>query len=111
MDTNVLVSAALFRSSVPRQAFEAALVGGDVLLSQATLDELTEVLNRPKFDKYVTQSERLQLVSLLTEAATLVTITETITACRDPKDNKYLELAVSGQASHLISGDAEQLTL
>jgi predicted nucleic acid-binding protein len=36
---------------------------------------------------------------------------EVITACRDPKDNKFLELAVSGQATHLISGDPDLLVL
>lgn len=34
-----------------------------------------------------------------------------ITACRDPKDDKFLELAVSGRATHIISGDTDLLTL
>ena len=37
--------------------------------------------------------------------------TETITDCRDPKDNKYLELAVGVTAACLISGDADLLIL
>ncbi|MDE2844360.1 MAG: putative toxin-antitoxin system toxin component, PIN family [Chloroflexota bacterium] len=31
--------------------------------------------------------------------------------CRDPKDDKFLELAVSGQASHIVSGDQDMLEL
>ena len=38
--------------------------------------------------------------------AETVDVTEVITDCRDPKDNKFLELAVNGKASHIISGDA-----
>lgn len=31
--------------------------------------------------------------------------------CRDPKDNKYLELAVNGQAESIITGDQDLLIL
>jgi uncharacterized protein len=36
---------------------------------------------------------------------------ETITACRDPKDDKFLELAVSGHANYIVSGDSDLLAL
>ena len=39
------------------------------------------------------------------------TTTERITACRDPKDDKFLELAVNGHADLIVSGDADLLTL
>ncbi len=42
---------------------------------------------------------------------TFTPITETITACRDPKDDKFLELAVSGQANLIISSDNDLLVL
>jgi uncharacterized protein len=41
----------------------------------------------------------------------LVAITERVTACRDPKDNKFLELAVNGPADIIISGDDDLLVL
>ena len=44
-------------------------------------------------------------------AAELVTITERITACRDPKDDKFLELAANGHAHLIVSGDTDLLTL
>jgi len=44
-------------------------------------------------------------------AAELVTITEQIVACRDPSDDKFLELAVNGQADAVVSGDADLLVL
>jgi len=32
-------------------------------------------------------------------------------ACRDPKDNKFLELAVAGEATHIVTGDSDLLVL
>jgi predicted nucleic acid-binding protein len=44
-------------------------------------------------------------------AAELVAISERIAACRDPKDDKFLELAVSGKAEVIVSGDGDLLDL
>jgi predicted nucleic acid-binding protein len=41
----------------------------------------------------------------------LVAITHTINECRDPRDDKFLELAVSGRADYLVSGDKDLLVL
>jgi uncharacterized protein len=41
----------------------------------------------------------------------IVEVTEVVTDCRDSKDNKFLELAVSGGAQSIISGDADLLVL
>ena len=43
--------------------------------------------------------------------AELVQITETVAACRDPKDDQILELAVSGNADYIVTGDDDLLTL
>lgn len=110
-DTSVLVSALLFEHSMPGQALDAALGGGQLLLSQATFDELREVLEREKFDRYFTREEREQFLVTLLRDATLVEITEEIRACRDPKDDKFLELAINGDASCLITGDQDLLVL
>lgn len=42
---------------------------------------------------------------------TPIEITENIAACRDPKDDKFLELAVSGGATYLVTGDSDLLVL
>jgi predicted nucleic acid-binding protein len=44
-------------------------------------------------------------------SAELVTITARIAACRDPTDDKFLELAVNGHADLIVSGDADLLAL
>jgi putative PIN family toxin of toxin-antitoxin system len=111
IDTNVAVSAVLLPRSVPRQAFDAAAGRGKLLVSEATVAELDEVLRRPKFNKYVPEEKRLEFLAALVQGAELVEVTEVITACRDANDNKFLELAVSGRASHILSGDADLLAL
>jgi putative PIN family toxin of toxin-antitoxin system len=110
-DTNVIVSALLFVESTPGQAFLSALDHGVLLVSLAQLSELQEVLSRPKFDRYLPRQDRDQFLAALVREATLVDVTEHIQACRDPKDNHVLELAVSGQATCIISGDHDLLVL
>ena len=71
-DTNVLVSAILLPHSVARQAFDRALTAGTILISASTVDELDEVLRRPRFEKYVTEEERLEFLAALLNEAELV---------------------------------------
>ncbi|GAB2607785.1 putative toxin-antitoxin system toxin component, PIN family [Spirosoma areae] len=106
-DTNGLVSAALLAQSVSRQAFEKAYQHCRLLTSAACLEELTDVLHRPKFAKYITPFEASLFINRYTLAAHIIPITLRITDCRDAKDNKFLEVAICGEASYLISGDAD----
>jgi putative PIN family toxin of toxin-antitoxin system len=110
-DTNVLVSALLLPDSKPRHALELALQKGKVLLSFATLAELYEVLGRKKFLRYIDEEDIRSFLAALTRDAEWVEVDVRITACRDPKDDKFLELAVSGHASHVVTGDADLLAL
>jgi putative PIN family toxin of toxin-antitoxin system len=110
-DTNVIVSAALLAGSVPRQAFDKALDHGKVLISVPMLLELAEVLSRKKLNKYLLEEERMRFLVALLRESELVEITEAVTDCRDAKDNKFLELAVSGEADYIVSGDRDLLVL
>lgn len=111
LDTNVVVSALLLKHSVARQAFDKATQQGKLLLSQAIVEELNAVLRREGFDRYLPEEERLQFLTALVRDAILIETTEVITACRDPKDNKFLEVSVSGAAACLLSGDEDLLEL
>ena len=111
LDTNVAVSAALFPNSLPGQVLGYAMRQRVLLASDATLSELNAVLRRPRFNRYLLEDERLDFLRSLERTAELVTITHRITACRDPKDDKFLELAISGNASHIITGDNDLLAL
>jgi putative PIN family toxin of toxin-antitoxin system len=110
-DTNVLVSALLLSASKPRQALELALREGKVLISVASLAELYEVLNRKKFRRYVDEEDVRLFLTALTREAEWVDVGEHIVACRDPKDDKILEIAVSGHATHIVTGDSDLLAL
>ena len=110
-DTSVVVSAVLLPQSIPRQAFDRVQEHGKVLISVATVAELNEVLRRPRFDKYVREDQRLEFLAALIREAELVDVTEVVAECRDTKDNKFLELAVSGKATCIISGDEDLLVL
>ena len=110
-DTNVIISALLFENSKPAQAFQYALANGEVLLSLDLLEELNEVLGRKKFNKYVTNEEREEFLEALIERAVLIEIVENVQKCRDPKDDKVLELALNGEAQYIITGDRDLLVL
>ncbi len=110
-DTNVIISALLFENSKPAQAFQYALANGEVLLSLDLLEELNEVLGRKKFNRYVTNEEREEFLETLIERAVLIEIVENIQECRDPKDDKVLELALNGEAQYIITGDRDLLVL
>ncbi len=109
-DTNVLVSY-LLTDSKPRQAVLKAMRKGRILISENLISELTGVLNRKKFDKYISLQIRRDFVRSLTEKGFFVYSDEKITVCRDPKDNMILELAVCGNASCIITGDQDLLSL
>ena len=111
IDTGVVISALLFPRSLPRQAFDAAALQGCLLVSDETIAELDEVLRRPKFDKYVSESQRMEFLSALIREAKMIDVVDVVTDCRDPKDNKFLELALSGQGSHIVTGDSDLLVL
>ena len=113
VDTNILISALIFDSDRPRQALDFVIDSefGVILISDEVVAELEDVINRPRFDKYLDEEEKRKLVADLRGQAEAVNVTETISACRDPKDDKFLELAVSGNASHIITGDADLLVM
>jgi len=70
-----------------------------MLFSRETIEELQLVMSRKKCDRYLSGELRLQFVAQLIQESELVEIEESIEACRDRKDNKFLELAVSGRAN------------
>ena len=111
-DTNSLISAALISSSVNARALDAALDKGRLVISEPALQEFAEVIFRKKFDKYFfDDAERLEAIDKIERNAVIFSPKEIITACRDHKDDKFLELAVAAGASCIISGDKDLLIL
>lgn len=110
-DTNVLISFALNATTTPAQAVEYALNHCDILYSPATLTELVTRLLQSKFDRYITLEQRRVLLSRLIQHSVLINPTYRTIQCRDSDDNRFLELAVSGQVRYLVTGDKDLLVL
>jgi uncharacterized protein len=110
VDTNVFISAALKERSLPSDAVRLAAERELPLKSATTEQELFITLARPRLAPLIPQRFFLWLEDVLATAE-VVSITQRIVACRDPKDDKFLELAVNGRADLIVSGDADLLAL
>jgi len=115
-DTSTLVSAALRPASIPRRAFLKAVAEAELCVSDSTLAELGDVMSRDKFDRYLDQELRMQFVGLYRRHARLFRVSEADeqtleTTCRDPRDNKFLALALACSADIVVSSDEDLLTL
>lgn len=110
-DTNVLISRLLNPAGPAAQAVDLGMESGVVLLSDATFAELAEALMRPKFDAYLTRDERSLALEAVAAVCRRVLIGRPLRACRDPRDDKFLDVAVHGRADALVTGDADLLAL
>jgi len=110
-DTNVLISAYILANSKNRQAYNKAFDAGMLVYSVATFDEFAETFIRLRFEKYLALEQRLAAIKEFRAKAFLINVDISITDCRDPKDNKFLELAVTSNASCIITGDKDLLEL
>ena len=111
VDTNALVSRLLLPSSVPGQAVRKAVDNSILLVSEATMNELADVLARQKFDRYISLEDRQQFLRLLGRLAEFVPIVYPVRECRDPQDDKFLEVALNGKADLIVTGDPDLLAL
>jgi putative PIN family toxin of toxin-antitoxin system len=96
VDTNVFISASLKENSPPETAVHLAAASHLLIKSSITEQELFVTLARPRLTPLIDPHFRDWLHELMA-AAELVEIAERITACRDPKDDKFL--GASGQRS------------
>ncbi len=111
VDNNVLVSSALLPKSTPGKVFDHVLLLDTLLFSEPTFEELREVLNRPKFERYLDGVRRDRFLSRLRAAGSFVEIRRTVQVCRDTKDDKFLDVAINGGADLIVTGDNDLLVL
>jgi putative PIN family toxin of toxin-antitoxin system len=111
-DCNVLIRALLNEYSFSGLALKKAESDNATLLrSIPVLAETIEVITRPKFDQYIPNEQRRLFLEEYELRTVQIKITTTIKICRDPDDDKYLELALSGQADCIITNDPDLLVL
>lgn len=111
LDTNTLVSRLLLPGGTAARAVDHALALGVPLVSDDTLAELAEVLSERKFDRWVSVAERQRFIQLLGGVARRIVVTHRVRACRDPRDDKFLHVALNGGAEAIVSGDSDLLVL
>jgi putative PIN family toxin of toxin-antitoxin system len=111
VDNNALISRLLLPASTPGLAVRRAVDTCQLLVSEPVLQELADVLARRKFDSYVSIADRQEFLRRLGRVAEMVPIVFPVRACRDPRDDKILELAVNGSADFIITGDSDLLVL
>jgi putative PIN family toxin of toxin-antitoxin system len=109
--TNVLISATLDGDSIPARAREHAVRFAQLVATEQTFAELVGKLLVPKFDRYVSRATREIVLERLVPIIEIVPVIQTVSACRDPRDNMFLEAAVNGRADVVISGDKDLLAL
>jgi putative PIN family toxin of toxin-antitoxin system len=110
VDTNIFVSAAIKQASWPASVVRWIDRHGGLIKSKATEDQVIEVLQRPYITSRMLPSYFAN-VRRMFSAAESVIILESIVACRDPTDDKFLERAVNGRADMIVTGDHDLLVL
>ena len=110
-DCNVLVSAFILRGSTPRLCWDKAKKHDEILASKNTFNELSRVFILSKFDKYLNRETRLEFILHVQKMVKIVSVEHSVKICRDPHDNIYLELALSGKADCIVTGDPDLLVL
>ncbi len=111
IDTNVLISAAILPNSVSAQLLRRASQHFQISQSRQTWQELVSRLERPKFDVYFERQGRSDFLTLLAKSVFMVEVSQTVQASRDPDDDKFLALALTCGAKHIVSGDNDLLSL
>jgi putative PIN family toxin of toxin-antitoxin system len=111
VDTNVLISRLLLPTSMSGRAVKGAIDGGQLLVSAATMEEMADVVGRAKFDRYLSIADRQEFIRLLGRIVEMVPIVRVVRACRDHRDDKFLEVALNGRADLMITGDRDLLAL
>ena len=111
IDTNIFISAALSPNGTAYKAFAQAIQKFTIVQSDETYQEIANRIYKNKFDKYISNERREELLNLIKIKSRFIQPTSQVTSCRDPDDNKFLGLAIDSNAKFLITGDKDLLIL
>lgn len=110
LDTNIFISAVLFKGEVSKLVDSWKKSDVKILMSKQVLEEYVKVLSYPKFKlsekeiEYIIEEELLPFVEVIKVASE-------VSLVKDLDDNKFIALAIDGNANYIISGDAYLLNL
>lgn len=111
LDASTLVSATFNAHAVPALAVQRALRGDRIAISEPVMTELLDVLHRPGVARFLRPELRADLLGQLLALGRPFKPVRRVTDCRDPKDDKYLELALASGANTIVSSDRDLLVL
>jgi uncharacterized protein len=111
LDTNILVSRAVYPSEMISTVVQLAFERCTPIVSQETFDELQRVLFRFIERKKFTTLEMDEVLATYLAVGAWVNIITHIELCRDPDDDKFLSLAINGEANYVVTGDKDLLVL
>lgn len=108
-DTNILVSALLWRGTPYRCLLAVRSGFAELILSPPILEELRDVLSK----KFMMAKEAVDdIITIIRESCSLVDIPGTLRVVDDdPEDDKFIETAMIGGAQCVVSGDKHLLRL
>jgi len=113
IDTNVVVSAFVFRAGTLAWLREAIVNGALIpLVSDKTLAEMVRVLAYPRFG--LTPEDRENIIVHYMEHAEAIKQPRTrarLPQCRDPHDEMFIRLAYAAKADAIVTGDNDLLNL
>jgi putative PIN family toxin of toxin-antitoxin system len=115
-DTSTLVSSAIRFESIPNQALTYALDHRQLCATEHTLAELEGVLQRGKFQRYLSVEMRQSFISLVRKNALLFQVEQADhqavqPPCREPKETQFLTLALVAEAVAIVSSDDDLLSM
>ena len=114
LDTNTLISAFFWQGN-EFELFQNIEQGkAELYISQEILEELKEVLNRDKFKSVISKTNQTpnEIIQKIISVSNVVMGEKLgIKACRDDKDNKFLECAILAKADYIVSGDEDLIAL
>lgn len=110
LDTNLWIS---FLITHKLDIIDSLIEKGKIKLifSNELIEEFLIVANRPKFEKYFSNSDIKELLRLFKDYGKLIKVKSSVKECRDIKDNFLLNLAVDGKVDFLVTGDKDLLIL
>jgi len=114
IDTNVWISGQLTIAGVAAELTRLVIQHGLPVFSDQTFDELKTRLWRPKFDRYLSVDRRNMMLQEVHVSGFWVDVPPDIadlSFCRDASDDKFIQLALSAEASMLVTGDQDLLVL
>lgn len=110
LDTNILVSALITRGTPPDRLYRAWLRNEvELVTSTAQIEEVADVLARPRMRKYADPDEAAQMVAAIHQRATVLDEVPVQSWSPDPKDDAILAAAVAGGVDLVVSGDKKDM--